>query len=120
MKGFIARIILFAAASILLSTSLWAQSAACVFLKYGAGYSAKMRVQYGQTTTTWSDTFTVNNYQCQSLASVTPGTKVIVQVHANAGNDQNCGSFVLASTTASVTYLASGTTLNVNCSMPNK
>lgn len=119
MKGFIARIILFAAATILVSTSLWAQSAACVFLKYGSGYSAKMRMSYGGTTTAWSDTFTVNNYKCQSLSSVTPGTTVTVQVHANAGNDKTCGTFVLEKTTASVTYLASGTTLGVNCSMPS-
>ena len=121
MKGFIARIVLFAAASILISTSLWAQSSACVFLKTGSGYAAKMRMKYGTTTTEWSGSFAINEYKCQSLADVVDGTTVEVQVHAIAGNDKACGSFVLAkASTTSVTYLASGTTLNVHCSMPTK
>ncbi len=118
MKRFIARILFFAAASLLMSTSLWAQSSACVFLKTGSGYAAKMRVKYGTTTTQWSGSFAINEYKCQSLADVVDGTTVEVQVDAIAGETKTCGSFVLAKTSTSVTYLASGTTLGVKCSMP--
>ena len=120
MKGLIARIVLFAAASLLMSTSLWAQSAACVFLKTGSGYAAKMRVKYGTTTTAWSGSFAINEFKCQSLEDVVEGTEVVVQVQAIAGETKTCGSFALAKTSTSVTYLASGTTLNVSCSMPKK
>jgi hypothetical protein len=119
MKGFIARIILFAAAAILISTSLWAQSSACVFLKTGSGYAGKMRMKYGTTTTSWSGSFAINEHKCQSLKDVVDGTMVEVQVTAIAGETKTCGTFVLAkAATTSVTYLASGTTLNVSCSMP--
>ena len=119
MKGFLARIVLFAAASLLISTSVWAQSSACVFLKTGSGYAAKMRVKYGTTTTSWSGSFAINEYKCQSLVDVVDGTTVEVQVDAIAGETKTCGSFTLAKANqASVTYLASGTTLNVSCSLP--
>jgi len=120
MRSLRVRFVLFTVVSLFMTTSLWAQSAACVFLKTGSGYAAKMRVKYGSTTTAWSGSFAINEFKCQSLADVVDGTEVVVQVDAIAGETKTCGSFVLAKTSTSVTYLASGTTLGVKCSMPTK
>lgn len=100
-----------------------AQQSACVYLQPGAGYAAWMRVVSGSYSSDWSDLFPIGQYRCQSLASIGDGQPFTVQVSALLGSSKVVCTpdnvKRVASAPGSLTYLASGTTLNVHCSMPS-
>jgi hypothetical protein len=101
-----------------------AQQSACVYLKPGAGYAAWMRVVSGGYSSEWSDLFAIGQYRCQSLGSIGDGQPYTVQVSALLGSSKVACTpdnvKRVASAPGSVTYLASGTTLHVQCSMPSQ
>jgi hypothetical protein len=102
-----------------------AQQQACVHLKAGAGYAAKMRYCIGTgksaTCSDWSGVFAIGKSKCQSLADVPNGTTFSVEVHAQAGKTKTCSPSDLprnASDQSNIVFIASGTTLSVHCSQP--
>ena len=92
---------------------------ACVHLKVGAGYVAKMRIESGDFKTDWSDSFAIGSTRCQSLNGVPVGSQFTVQVHAELGETKDCTPSITHSKgEGSITFEASGTTLSVKCQMP--
>lgn len=99
-----------------------AQSTACVSLLVGAGYAAWMRVVSGSYATSWSDSFPIGQTRCKSLKNIADGQEFTVQVSAVLGSSQvHCTPSLahVASSTATVTFQAWGTTLSVKCQMPS-
>jgi len=118
---FVPRLIALGAALFALALPALAQKEACVHLKVGAGYVAKMRIVSGDFHTDWSGSFAINDTKCQSLDGVAIGNEFSVQVDAVAGKTVTCKpSLKRASGDASVTYEAWGTTLKPKCEMPGE
>ena len=104
-----------------MASSVSAQQNACVHLKVGAGYAAKMRVCTGDTCKSWSGVFGIGKSKCQSLAGFPTGTIFTVQVHAQAGDTKTCSPSDVtrnANDKTNLVYLASGTTKKVHCNQP--
>lgn len=108
-------------ALVLMATSAQAQQQACVFLKPGAGYAAKMRITSGSWTTEWSGSFPIGQTKCQQLTNLKSGAEYNVEVKAILGKTQTCTPKVPYNPDyqGSITYFASGTTQNVHCSLPS-
>ncbi|MCK9189807.1 hypothetical protein [Acidithiobacillus sp.] len=99
----------------------YAADNACVSLMVGAGYAAKMRVVSGSFSTDWSNSFAIGHTECQNIKSVPDGQKYTVQVHAILGKTADCTpSIAQSSGPGSITWQATGTTLNVHCVMPTE
>lgn len=98
-----------------------AQSEACVHLQVGSGYSAEMSVTFEGATIGPSATFDIGQTQCLSLSAVGDGVLFSVLVHADAGDTVTCNPSNIPRSAAlpvSITFNASGTTLNVHCDAP--
>jgi len=100
-----------------------AQSAACVNLLVGAGYSAWMAVKFADGFT-WSSSFPIGQTRCITLPvnGMVDGAPYEVVVSAALGSSKvPCtpapGTYS-SSNTNSVVYNAWGTTLSVKCEMP--
>lgn len=108
----------------LVATPASAQSAACVNLLVGAGYSAWMAVEFAGTYH-WSSSFPIGQHRCIKLPvkDMVDGSTYRVVVSAALGSSKvKCTpepSAFSKSNTSSVVYNAWGTTLNVHCKMPN-
>jgi hypothetical protein len=100
-----------------------AQSAACVNLLSGAGYSAWMGVKFGDSFY-WSSSFPVGQTRCVALpvAGMVNGAPYTVVISAALGSSKvQCNqppSPWISTDTNSVVYNAWGTSLNVSCQMP--
>ena len=104
-----------------LATPAAAQNEACVHLQVGSGYAATMQVNFEGAVIGPSDSFAIGQTQCESLAAVPDGVEFSVQVNALAGNSVVCTPSNIPRSAAlpvSITYNASGTTLNVHCDAP--
>lgn len=114
-----------AAGTIFLPSSAAAQSKACVMLKAGAGYAAKIRVTTGGTQTPWSGSFAIGQEKCidlKSLGVLQPGSQFSVQVQAIAGKTATCTPSNVPyapNNPTNLVYIATGTTLNVHCKQPD-
>lgn len=114
-----------AAGTLYLPSSAAAQSKACVMLKAGAGYAAKIRVTTGGTQTPWSSSFPIGqerSIDLKSLGVLQPGTRFSVQVQAVAGKTATCTPSDVPydpNNTTNLVYIATGTTLNVHCKQPD-
>jgi hypothetical protein len=101
-----------------------AQSAACVNLLVGAGYSAWMAVHFGDSFY-WSPSFPIGHTQCIKLpvSGMVNGAPYNVVVSAALGSSKvpctPSPSPYSSSDTNSVSWNAWGTTLNVKCQMPS-
>ncbi len=98
-----------------------AQQSACVSLLVGAGYCAWMGVKSGRFFSGWSPEFCIGRTQCVSLSDLANGAQYSVLVKAALGKTATCqpaSSAYNSSYPNSVTYLAWGTTLSVQCKMP--
>jgi hypothetical protein len=106
---------------VLAATSAQAQQSACVMLKVGAGYQAEMRIVSGNWQTPWSDKFDIGSTKCQQMANLAAGATYSVEVKAVMGETKGCTPQVPynPSYQGSITYLASGTTLGVHCTLPS-
>jgi hypothetical protein len=106
---------------IMAATSAQAQQSACVFLKVGAGYQAEMRITSGSWQTSWSDKFDIGSTKCQPMSNLAPGAAYTVEVKAVLGETKSCSPQVPYNPTyqGSITYLASGSTLHVECTLPS-
>lgn len=110
---------LIASALLALPMQIYAADAACVALKAGAGYAAKMRIVSGDFKTDWTGSFPIGQTRCQSLEGVPVGSDFTVQVQAVLGKTKDCTPNIKHSEGAgSITFEAWGTTLNVKCQMP--
>jgi hypothetical protein len=105
----------------LAASSVQAQQSACVFLKVGAGYEAEMRITSGNWQTAWSDKFPIGQTKCQPMANLKMGAAYTVEVKAFMGETKSCSPQVPYNPdyTGSITYLASGSTLSVSCTLPS-
>ncbi len=106
--------------ALILPPAAFAQSGACVHLKAGAGYVARMRVNMASQSSQWSGNFTIGNTVCQSIEWVRVGEEFSVEVKAVAGKQQICTpqNIPRGPGSHSVTFFARGTTLNVKCEEP--
>ncbi|TFF18382.1 hypothetical protein E3C22_21670 [Jiella endophytica] len=100
-----------------------AQTAACVNLLVGAGYSAWMGVQVGKGIT-WSSSFPIGKTRCIRLPveGMVQGTPYSVIVSAALGKRVTCSPDNLtysSSTPYSVVFNAWGTSLSPKCAMPD-
>lgn len=101
-----------------------AQTAACVNLLVGSGYSAWMGVKFANSFY-WSESFPIGQSRCIRLPveGMVDGAPYEVVVSAALGSSKvpctpNPGNYTSANKN-SVTYNAWGTTLNVKCEMPH-
>jgi hypothetical protein len=98
-----------------------AQSEACVHLQVGSGYAATMTVTFDGATIGPSGSFAIGATQCLPLSAVGDGVPFTVVVNAILGESEDCNPSNLpraADFPGSITFNASGTTLNVHCDMP--
>lgn len=101
-----------------------AQTAACVNLLAGAGYSAWMAVKFGDSFY-WSDSFPIGQHRCINLpvSGMVNGAPYSVVVSAVLGSSKvpctPAPAPYSSSDTNTVSYNAWGTTLNVTCQMPS-
>jgi hypothetical protein len=101
-----------------------AQSAACVHLLAGAGYSAWMAVRY-QGEYHWSSSFPIGQHRCIELPvdGMSEGDNFGVVVSAALGESKvSCKPVPQGydpDRSSSLVYHAWGQTLNVHCQMPN-
>jgi hypothetical protein len=98
-----------------------AQPHACVHLQVGSGYAATMQVNFEDGMLGPSDSFAIGQTQCLSLTSLADGASFSVQVNAILGETATCNPPNIvhsASFPVSITFNASGTTLNVHCDAP--
>lgn len=119
-KLMIARLAFLAAACV--GSAAHAQSAACVYLEPGAGYAAWIRVVSGSFTSEWSSSFPIGQYRCVDMTPIANGAPYTVQISAVLGSSQvacqPANQTRSSAMTGSITFLASGTSLNVKCNMP--
>lgn len=101
-----------------------AQSAACVYLQPGAGYSAWMAVRYDGDYY-WSSSFPIGQHRCKELpvGDMSEGDNYGVVVSAALGQSKvSCKPTpdpYNPDDSKSLVYHAWGQTLNVHCKMPN-
>ena len=98
-----------------------AQTSACVHLQVGSGYAAEFTVSFAGATIGPSATFDIGQTQCLPLDAVPNGIPFNVNVHAILGDTITCTPMSIprsASLPVSITFNASGTTLNVHCDAP--
>jgi hypothetical protein len=99
-----------------------AQREACVHLQVGSSYGATMSiVAEGGGTVETSPPFTVPQTVCLPLDPVADGVGFSVVVAAESGETAVCTPSNIpraADSPVAVTYLASGTPLNVHCDAP--
>jgi hypothetical protein len=113
-----------AGGTVVLPASAAAQQQACVALKAGSGYAARMRVTTGGTSTGWTSSFPVGQERCINLTTITalrPGDPFSVEVQAVAGRTVTCAPANVPynpNMPANLVYIATGTTQNVHCKQP--
>jgi hypothetical protein len=97
-----------------------AYNSVCVYLKVGAGYVSKFKIEYPDGTDSgWSNPIAIGQHACLDLPAnkVPVGSKFSVHEHAEAGNTVTCkpSDVVQNDSPNPLTYFASGTTLNHHC-----
>ena len=96
-----------------------AEDHACVNIKFGAGFTAKMRVKSASYTSDWSGKFNVSETHCQSVENIPVGEEYHVDVKATAGHEETCSPKVIRNgNPGSFGWRTWGTTLSVKCKAP--
>lgn len=119
MRGFRSTgLILAAAFGSVIATPAFAQSTVCVYLRPGAGYAARMSIMSSDFQSNPSNVFEIDQTMCQPLDGVADGVMYSVVVKAVAGESRFCSPTNqprAVSNTATITFVARGTNLNVKC-----
>ena len=98
---------------------------ACVYVKVGAGFAAKMRVlppgvdeNVGGDEVAWTKSVAIGKTACQSV-NLPFGAKYRVQVSPSGGKKKVCGTSTASRYGHGAFYIAWGTTLSPKCELQN-
>ena len=120
MNKLITILTLIAAVVLAVPTYVNAEENACVTIKGGSGFAAKMQIVAGDYSTKWSGTFNVTETHCQSLDQIVPaGAHYKVRIQAVLlGVEVDCTPATKrAEGVGSLLWRASGTS-NITCKAP--
>ena len=119
MKKFILALPLMATSIFYISTSVHAEDYACVNIKVGAGFTAKMRVTSASYTSDWSGKYNIGQFRCQNVDNIPIGEKYEVEIKATAGKQKTCTPSVIRNgNLGSLGWRTWGTTLSPKCEAP--